>query len=379
VSRALLSICLLVLATAHAVADPAGEQLFRDGRTLLKAGKIDEACEKFQQSRDVEVKFGTVLNLADCREKQGKFATAWELFLEAKGLATTQKGATEIALAERRAKLIAGKRAFLTISIPADHRVPGLVITRNGIEVAASTWDQPLAIDPGNYVIEAKASGYESATVTAPVAAKAKVTATVPALVKIPVVEPPPKDNVIAIIPPGPVGPEPGEVRKGDVPPVAPAGVTPPVRRGALGVALGGTSDGDLTPGLRAIAATEAGPGALRGVFNFQYARLPNDPSYSADNSNLFAFGIGVEYLLAWRAGLGSAAGIGVGLDLFTGGFDDEGKDADPSYGLWKAVRVSPIIARLRSRPVELGLHAVIIVQDSPILIGTAAVDWFFW
>ncbi len=366
--RSLLSLCLLVLATAHAAADPAAEQLFRDGRALLKQGLVDEACEKFQQSRDVEAKFGTVLNLADCRERQGKFATAWELFLEAKALAGRQKGAADVAEAERRAKLIAGKRAFLTVTVPADRRVPGLVITRNGIAVPEATWDQELPIDSGSYVIEAKTDDYLPASVNVDVAGMAKATATVPALVKV---------KVIEVIGPHPetFGEPPGGYRKADVvaPPPEPSKIDPPIRLASIGVALGGTSDGDLTPGLRAIMQSEFGPGAVRGVFTMQYARLPNDPSYSADNSNLFAFGLGVDYMLAWHGGVGSAAGIGVGMDLFQGGYNET------SVGFWKAVRVSPIIARLRSRRAELGLHAVIIVQSSPVVIGTAAIDWFIW
>ena len=376
-SRALLVLCLLA---AQVAADPAGEQLFRDGRTLLKAGKIDEACEKFQQSRDVEAKFGTVLNLADCRERQGRFATAWELFLEAKALAQTQKGARDVAEAERRAKLIAGKRAFLTIAIAS--RVPGLAVTRNGVVVPESTWDQELPIDPGTYAIEANAEGYLPARISVDVAAKGKATATVPALERLPAVQDThdPAHRTPPLGPPNNAPPPTTFASPQDPRPTT--GVTPPVRRASLGVALGGTSDGDLTPGVRAIVQTEAGPGAIRGVFTMQYARLAHDESYSGDNSNLFAFGLGLDYMLAWQPGLASAAGIGIGIDLFTGGLDPNsatGAAADPSTGFWKAVRVSPIIFRFRSRPAELGLHAVIVVQDSPVLIGTAALDWFFW
>ena len=389
-TRALISICFLGLAAAHAVADPAGEQLFRDGRALLKAKKVDEACEKFQQSRDVEAKFGTVLNLAACRELQGKLATAWELFLEAKALATTQKGASDVAFAARRAKLIAGKRAFLTVSIPEEARVPGLVVTRDGTEVAASTWDQPLPIDPGTYALEAKASGYEPATLTVKVAAKANVTATVPSLVKLAVVEPPPELPTV-VTPPA----DPGEPRRVadrihvDGAPVSPAvhGIVPELRRFAVGVALGETSDGDLTPGIRAIAQRPLGPGALRGVLSFRYARLANVAPYG--HSQLFGAGLGAEYLYAWKRGYASAAGIGVGLDHDTG--HDEGQGNQFTTKLL-AVRVTPLVLRLETPRLELGLHAVVTLYreakasapDDPDvsparLVVTAAVDWFFW
>lgn len=382
ISPTSLVLCALALVATRAAADPAGEQLFRDGRELLKQGKVDLACEKFQQSREVEAKVGTLLNLGDCRERQGKLATAWDVFLEAKSLAAMQKD-PRAAEAERRANAIVGQRAFLTVAVAPDHRVPGLVVTRNGAEVPPATWDQALPIDPGSYVFEAKAQGYAPAIVKVEIAPRGRGTATVPALTKFAVAVTPVEPPVTPV-----VTPDPGRLETRHVDPVVPNGpptppagwkIDPPLGRGALGVALGATSDGDLTPGLRAIVQTEAGPGAIRGVFNMQYVRVPHDPSYSGDNSNQFAFGLGLDYLVAWKPGFASAAGIGVGLDLFTGGYDNNGGTADPSVGLWKAVRMSPIIARLRSKPVELGLHAVIIVQSHPVLVATAAVDWFFW
>ena len=389
VTRFLTTICLLALATAHVAADPAAEQLFRDGRGLLKAGKVDEACDKFQQSRDVEVKFGTVLNLAACRERQGKFATAWELFLEAKALATTQKGVRDIAEAARRANKVAGKRAFLTVAIRGEDRVPGLVITRNGTEVASSTWDQALPIDPGTYVIDAKATGYESATITVTVAAKAKVTATVPALLKVAVVEPPPPEPPVLT----PSEPKGGglplvDVRKDRIVPPPPVpGIQPELRRLAIGVAFGETSDGDLTPGVRAIAQRPLGPGALRGVLTFRYARLTNNRADSGGPSNLYGFGLGADYLYAWKSGFASAAGIGVGLDHDTG--HDQGNQFTTK---WLGARVSPLVLRLGTPRLELGLHAVLMLyreakvneSDDPTtaparLVVTAAIDWFFW
>ena len=384
VTRFLLTICLLVLAAAHASADPAGEQLFRDGRALLKAGKVDEACEKFQESRDVEAKFGTVLNLADCRERQGKFATAWELFLEAKALATTQKGERDLAEATRRAKKIEGKRAFLTVTITAEARVPGLVVTRNGSEVASSTWDQALPIDPGSYVIEAKAGGYEPATVTVQVAAQAKATAIVPALVKLAVAEPPP-----SVTPPGePVtGPAaPVEIdRKDRIVPPAHTGVSPRLRHAAFGLSFGFTHAGDATLGARAIIQTSVGPGAVRGVVSAFYtheARLELD---TMDDATRTLVWFGAEYLLAWRSGLASAAGVGYGIEHIAGGYDLQEGTKAVTRG-YPSLRVSPIILRLSSAPLELGLHGVLDFrkdlqsgESAMVLIGTLALDWFFW
>ncbi len=372
-SRSLSALCLLLVVTASAAADPAAEQLFRDGRQLLKQGLIDEACDKFQQSRELEAKVGTLLNLADCRERQGKLATAWELFLETKAFAARQKDTVVAAEAAKRAAAIEGKRAFLTVAVAADRRLPGMIVTRNGAEVPLATWDQALPIDPGSYVIEAKAPDHQPALVNVEVAPNAKVVASVPALVAI---------VVVTVVDSRP-GMPPPDLRRADFPgrsaAPAPSSIDPPIRSGALGVALGATTNGDkmaglrLVVGLRGIAQVEAGPGALRGVFTFLYNRRYNDESYADDNSNGFAFGLGGDYLLAWKPGFASALGIGIGVDVFAGA----------GFGTFtyfrKTLRASPIIVRFHQRDVELGLHAVLLVEESPVLITTVGVDWFIW
>src|SRR5688572_21903825 len=54
--------------------------LFREGRAALKAEKYLEACSKFSESLRLEHAPGTVLNLADCEEKQGHLVSALALF-----------------------------------------------------------------------------------------------------------------------------------------------------------------------------------------------------------------------------------------------------------------------------------------------------------
>src|SRR5258708_16936901 len=79
---------LLAPATAVGQSDAAiAEQLFRDGRTLLEAGKTDEACEKFAASQRLAAAIGTQLNLAVCRERQGRTATAWSIYVDVEAAA----------------------------------------------------------------------------------------------------------------------------------------------------------------------------------------------------------------------------------------------------------------------------------------------------
>src|SRR5438552_1440744 len=86
--RALGFFVLVVLAPA-AQAQPAenkalAETLFQDGRTLAGAGKYAEACPKFEASLHADpTAIGTELNLADCYEHIGRFASAWGMFKQA--------------------------------------------------------------------------------------------------------------------------------------------------------------------------------------------------------------------------------------------------------------------------------------------------------
>src|SRR5512140_3368779 len=86
----------IVAASILATAVPARAQggdtalalsLFEEARKLASDGNYEAACPKFLASYNQVQKLGTLLNLADCYEKQGKTASAWARFVEAQGLA----------------------------------------------------------------------------------------------------------------------------------------------------------------------------------------------------------------------------------------------------------------------------------------------------
>src|SRR5688500_1084042 len=80
---ALLMTALHVEGAAAQSASAEAEQLFRDGKRLMKEGKYDEACVAFEASQKADPATSTLLNIADCYEKAGRIASAWGAFLEA--------------------------------------------------------------------------------------------------------------------------------------------------------------------------------------------------------------------------------------------------------------------------------------------------------
>lgn len=151
--------------SSAALAQPAGAQaevLFRQGRDLLAAGKVAEACSAFAESQKLEPAVTTLLNLAGCREKLGQIATAWGLFLDA---ARQTRSASDAAnqqlhdLAQARAQKLEPRVSRLTISVPQKSLVDGLEITRGKDRVDLGLWNRALPIDGGTYTITAHAPG----------------------------------------------------------------------------------------------------------------------------------------------------------------------------------------------------------------------------
>lgn len=133
------------------------EALFREGRDLLGAGRVAEACLKFQESQRQDPSPGTLLNLAACHAKQGKAASAWAEYLAAKRAAQTANRTDMAEEAQRQADQVAPQRSFLTLVI--ERPAPGLKLTRNGEPLDAGSFGSKLPTDPGRYTIVASAPG----------------------------------------------------------------------------------------------------------------------------------------------------------------------------------------------------------------------------
>lgn len=156
-----LAVAITLGAAGSAAAQPAAqaEALFSEGRALIKDGKLAEGCDKLEQSDQLDSSVGTLLNLGDCREKQGRLASAHAAFLRAEAMAmragTDGKRRVEAA---RRAKVLAPKLPSVVIAVPSP--VPGLVVRRGAQVVEQAAWGTTLAVDAARYELSAEAPGH---------------------------------------------------------------------------------------------------------------------------------------------------------------------------------------------------------------------------
>jgi len=87
--------------------------------------------------------------------------------------------------ARDRIDALSPRLSRLTVSVPAETRVEGLTLFRNGLELLPPAWGTSTPTDPGSYVLEAKAPGrrhWTSSVVVPPEGGS--VTVTVPVLAR---------------------------------------------------------------------------------------------------------------------------------------------------------------------------------------------------
>jgi hypothetical protein len=183
------SLCLVMAGLVIACASPASAQdssaqvegLFRDGKALMAEGKIAEACPKFLASYGLEHRVGTLLNLADCYEKNGQLASAWARFVEAKTLATRSNQVERATFAGDHADALFPRLSKLTLTM--DARGADTKIRLDGVAIDMAVVGSAMPVDSGKHAIEVSAPGKKTwSSVVEVGAAGAQAVAHVPPL-----------------------------------------------------------------------------------------------------------------------------------------------------------------------------------------------------
>lgn len=169
-------LALLLLATMARLATAQGhaaeaEQRFRDGKKLMSEQRYREACEAFETSNRLDPALATLMNLADCREKNAQLQSAWTAFLEAERQTRDDaRRATLNKTAKARATKLESRLSYLTVSVARGSDIAGLTLTRNGVPFDEGLWNTAIPVNGGTYVIGGRAPGHQewSTTVTVP-------------------------------------------------------------------------------------------------------------------------------------------------------------------------------------------------------------------
>lgn len=143
---------------AWAGSNPAAEALFERGRTAMKSGDFETACQHFAESERLEPAVGTRFNLAHCEEKRGRLATAWVLY---KSVVADLSAADErLPFAKEKVRALEARVPKLTLVLQGGS-AQGVRVKVAGSEFTASSFGIPLPIDPGEHSVEVLAPGQQ--------------------------------------------------------------------------------------------------------------------------------------------------------------------------------------------------------------------------
>jgi hypothetical protein len=155
--------------------------LFNEARQLMKDGRYLEACPKLESASVLYVGPGLLLNLGDCYEHLGRTASAWTAFGESVTAAERAGRQEDMDEAHRRQSAVEAKLSRLVVRVQRDAR--GLVVRRDGADLARALWGEAVPLDPGEHTVTAEAPGFVPWTGSASVVDAGKtVVITVPAL-----------------------------------------------------------------------------------------------------------------------------------------------------------------------------------------------------
>lgn len=155
----LLATALTTVGAAHAEDRATAQELFEQARELMAKKKFAEACPKLEGAAKLVSTPGVRLNLADCYERSGRFASAWAAFDDAAAAAERagdSAAASEAAIGKRR---VAPKRSFLVLAVAGAEETKDLEVHRDGAFVPRAAWGSSLPVDAGEHVIDANAPG----------------------------------------------------------------------------------------------------------------------------------------------------------------------------------------------------------------------------
>jgi len=160
-SRRIGIVLALLASSGTAVADDRvarADQLFEEGKAMLDKD-LASACAKFEESLKFNSQaIGTLLNVALCDEKLGRFASATTKFAEARDRAKEQGMAVHLKAAEEHIAALADKVPHVTLKFSEPPLPQTTIVIDERLIPFAEIANHP--IDPGAHDVVVSAPGH---------------------------------------------------------------------------------------------------------------------------------------------------------------------------------------------------------------------------
>jgi len=179
---ALAFVFLCSAARSSHAAPPVAEAdtLFKAAKVLRDSGKVAEACAAFEQSKRLASGVGVTLYLADCYERLGRTASAWNEFREAEKLAR-DRGDKRADVAHTHASTLESEVNRVVVVVSPAIPIAGAELRIDAAgPIPRSEWQTGVAVDPGDHTVTLAVPGTATRTVKAHVDAPSRsVTVTI--------------------------------------------------------------------------------------------------------------------------------------------------------------------------------------------------------
>ena len=139
---------------AHAADPVTAEALFLQGRKDADAGLYVLACAEFEESNHLDPTPGALLNLADCEEKRGQLARAWQHFRQLYDELPSSDERRP--LAESRALVLEQRTPKLRVVLSSG---PPATVKRDDTVLGLASLGASQPVDPGRHVVVVSSPG----------------------------------------------------------------------------------------------------------------------------------------------------------------------------------------------------------------------------
>lgn len=132
------------------------EALFEQGREAMDRGDYAAACPKFRESDRLDPALGTELNLANCEEQRGHFASAWLLYRQVRDRLPVDD--RRIPVAEQRLAALEPRVPKLRL-IVTDDAPRGIRVRIGERAIPSDRFGTAVPMDPGEWVVTVSIPG----------------------------------------------------------------------------------------------------------------------------------------------------------------------------------------------------------------------------